>query len=366
MAKKRELEKSPFVLIGVPIIVAVIGVVGTLLAVFLPKWSERAVPVAGTTAETTSALTELTPELPNASNEGIIVHDNWIYCAVNGGIYCTRLDASEIQLLAKTNSDKTSPNMLFLIDDWIYTDRVKVKLDGSEVLELGTTGDLKGMINSWLIYDEGYNHFSEEDVPPFRMKTDGSSRSSLFESDKSHRYFISHVEDDWIYYLDWDDEYEDRFHRMKIDGTQKEKVKEDTDYDPKLLTDNAKFVWKYVESEDEGKNKYVLQKSNLNGTSSKEIFTFEVNVTNADVGFICEHNGYLYYKFGDWYEPKEIRRIKMDGTGDMLFTNTKSRAVYGWLIVDDWIIWTEGGRVDAYCAYASRTDGTDKRTLLEY
>ena len=69
MAEKRTLGKSPTVLIGVPILVALIGAAATLLAVYLPK---KDVPVVATTEVTTVEETQSTEEATDIESPSAI------------------------------------------------------------------------------------------------------------------------------------------------------------------------------------------------------------------------------------------------------------------------------------------------------
>jgi hypothetical protein len=263
-----------------------------------------------------------------ASYPGNLVQsDGWLYYTKDNGLYKMKSDwtgktkladnfeaqfivvdsgvifyADKDMNLYRMNTDGTAGAKILsegklmgieVSDGWVYynvkpSGLYKMRIDGTENTKLADISDFMGEMKisgDWVYYVAG--------TSIYRMKTDGTGQAKLADGKAG----MMQVKDGWVYYDEMSGEKTHVLMRIKIDGTEKAR-----------LFENSSFIsidgeWLYFSKDN------ALYRSKLDGTGAAKLN--DVNMWNL----IGIWGDYIYYSV---YEGP-VYRINLDGSGKVQF-----------------------------------------------
>ena len=287
----------------------------------------------------------------NINNYGLVATDGesivYANSTDNGGLSDTKLYKMDMQgnNLVKLSDDRA--RYVNLVENWVFYSNLsdnrkayRIKLDGSQREKLNDDlSDGLYVVGDWAYYIGRSSTL-------FKMKTDGSFLTELYND--VGRYYC--VNDNWIYFQKSElitdtaansNRYCNFLHRMKIDGSDPEKI-----YD--------KPIFEFIISENMiffcSDNEQHIYQMSINGQEIRRI--------NDDASaYINIHDGWLYYCNFDDYE--RMYRIRIDGSQKEMVSDDRCFAIN---IVGDWIFYD---MVFAeHCEqFKMRLDGSDKHLV---
>ncbi len=203
-------------------------------------------------------------EVPDSTHPAnLLVKNNKIYYVNNfgpetWGLYSMEMDGTSKLRLTNPPIREDLPKVYFVMDDWIYYNTesaklFKVRLDGTEHTQIeGISASVFIIDGSWIYYSTSGDHnfkrarldgseaslissrhiedlnisgdslfFTDEDDGNslYGIQKDGTREIKLC-SDNAHGIYIV---DNWIYYYNWDDDY--NFYRIRFDGSERQQYK---------------------------------------------------------------------------------------------------------------------------------------------
>lgn len=239
----------------------------------------------------------------NLYPENICVMDDWVFYTMDvtgmGGIYKISVDGSG-------NIKVVDGNIAYMNtkDGWIYYETMtktglssyelagpifRIKPDGSGKTKLCEQSSEFAIVDDWIYYIE-----SEGSGSLMRMKTDGSSKSLVFENE----IFGFDIANDWIYFCNMSDN--EKLYKVKNDGSSLTKV-----VDMPVSNINVVQDWIYFVDAKIDPNGGVLYKIKTDGTELTKIY-------RGTCRFINVAGPWIYFQEAENYS--HCYRIKIDGT----------------------------------------------------
>ena len=160
-------------------------------------------------------------DIRSLSVGGAIVYDNWIYYLEGYDLYRHKLDGPDLE--------KVTEDLVFsaatITDDWIYYINMndngylyKIRPDGTgrECVYQASSIYLN-VAGEWIYFSN-----LSDNRYLYRVRTDGTGSEKLNEEAISG----TNIAGDWVYYIvnRYDDTKADELWRMRLDGTEQEKV----------------------------------------------------------------------------------------------------------------------------------------------
>ncbi|HHU49558.1 MAG: DUF5050 domain-containing protein [Caldicoprobacterales bacterium] len=273
----------------------------------------------------------------NLVNGGrVAVSGQWIYYSLLDGIYRMKTDGTEGEMICSWETN-TNPSPLCIIGEWIYYKRFcpfKIKIDGSEQQQISEFE----YIGSFRVID-GWMYFGSE----YKMKTDGSNVQQINEKNCASGNTVNIV-DGWIYYYDKDEQGSDSIFKLKIDGTDKQKIYSGrTD---NMIVDGDWIYYEEYDSKD-------LYKMKTDG-SDNQLIVEENKILSLNID-----GDWIYYGGSDESGTRSLCKIKTDGSDKQVLYADNATGI---CIIEDWIYYGINGD-SMETLYRIRTDGSDRQVI---
>jgi hypothetical protein len=295
----------------------------------------------------------------------VLVVGDWIYfsnTSLSGRLYKVKFDGTELQKAYTYNLVEPNPAGTAVVpglgrangqftrfagaEDWIYyisgenyNEFTKIKTDSTEKSMITKMqGSYLNLIGDWLYYVDSMHAYSIA-----RIKTDGTQFGIILDRPCSELI----VRDEWMYFIDNENQH---IYKIKIDGTGLTELSKEPSMMMNLSDDFVLYVKAPVEQWIP--SYYGIFKVGIDDAAKSR-------VSEVPIDFMIVDGEYVYYsKTTDMGIP-EIRKVKVDGTGDKRLV-----AEYGSLlgVKDGWVYYQDtlnnGG------LKRIRTDGSKTQTLL--
>ncbi|NLB42858.1 MAG: DUF5050 domain-containing protein [Clostridiales bacterium] len=254
------------------------------------------------------------------------------------------------QIINKAFSDAVKDNIYYNItsvyedEDWIYymsLDSIINRVSTDYKVNIPIVSNVQsfvGIHDGWIYYINGYNLDYEYTYDLFRVKVDGTDVEKVNDNYYSNG---AKIVGDWFYGADFD-----KIHKMKLDGTE-EVVLYDGQSQYTIFTDE----WIYFQP-----NNNYLYRVNFDGSKLEQVSTYRLQ----GLGYMKENDGWIYYRITSSYEGNEdgLYRIKGDGLRtDKLIGKDFSG---GFAIYEDWIYYTKDSWI-----HKMRLNGEDDTKIYE-
>lgn len=265
----------------------------------------------------------------NIANGGIVDEaEGWIYYSLPDGLYKVKKDGSEKQKLV---DDKLNAGFydINVIDNDIYYRSMgiyKTDIKGDTTKQI-TAEDVRGgvhFVDGWIQYGN-----------KIRMKYDGSDMEKIYDSNKACGYTLNIV-DGWIYYYDSDSNGKDGIFKMRLDGSEQQKIFEGNANNMIVEGD-----WIYFQNHKKGKRLYKMK------TDGSDIQL----IVNDEVMSINVTDGWIYYNGNN-----SLNKIKVDGTEQQKLCMDNSVDL---CVIDEWIYYKING--ESQSLYRVKTDGSEQQ-----
>lgn len=269
----------------------------------------------------------------NLVNGGrVAISGEWIYYSLLDGMYRLKSDGTEKEMLYGWDTN-TNPSPLCIVGEWIYYKRFcpyKIRLDGTEQQQIN---DFESIGSFRVIGDSMY--FGCE----YKMKTDGSDVQQIYDKNGASGNTVNNV-DGWIYCYDSDSEGNDSIFKFKTDGTDRQKIYSGrTDF---MIVDDDWIYYEEYDSKD-------LYKMKTDG-SDNQLIVEEVKISALNVD-----NDWIYYGGSDG-----LCKIKTDGSDKQVLCADNANDI---CIIGDWIYYDISGSDYMKSLYRIRTDGSDRQII---
>ena len=152
---------------------------------------------------------------------GMIIYEDWIYYLEGNNLFRHKLNDTTIE---KITEDQVFPPMI-ITSDWIYYTNMndngypyKIRPDGTGRVRVQQDSSLYlNVAEDWLYYSN-----LNDNRYMYRVRTDGTGNERLNEEAISG----ANIAGEWVYYLvnRYDDTKADELWRMRLDGTDQQKV----------------------------------------------------------------------------------------------------------------------------------------------
>ena len=304
----------------------------------------------------------------NIRNGGVVAgQEDWIYYNNTNGLYKIKVDGTERQQVSLDYA-----NGINVVGDYIYYEKKSggskngyqrglYKLNLTTEKEENTEPPFLLDINSgaqiivveeWVYYSPaGYN----ADEGLFKIKIDGTNKEKLYSS--GHVPSSINIQEDWIYFVDRNSSRNSCIYRIKTDGTSLEPlfeaISEKTDTFDAIKTIIVADDWIYYhnshEGVDDGKGFYQIK---TDGTDKQLIYA----TSKASNTFNMSEN-WIYYVITAGDEAG-LYKVKIDGNGNERIGN----AVNNISILGNWIYYiNETGSNTGL--YKIKIDGTENQRV---
>lgn len=237
----------------------------------------------------------------NLMNGGkIAFQDDNLYFSIDGILYKSNLDGSEIKKIYEVDGENGYIGRLNVVDN--------------KIIFYGAAGDSAGL---------------------YRIKDDGSNLKRLISEPRNGGKEVYTI-DKWIYY--------DDLYKLSLngDGSDKEKIDHFDIINGTLNIDNGYI---YYCAKDITTDEYCIFKMNLDDSTNQKLSTGQVYEMSV-------YNGYIYYK-----EENSLYKMKTDGTENQLIID---KNIGDYNVKDDCIYYISE---DGSSLYKMKNDGTNNQKM---
>ncbi len=287
-------------------------------------------------------------QLIDETASGIFIVGDWLFFSSvtnMGRIFKVKLDGTQFQKaytypmvspkpsgtpvvlgIGRPNLSINTNSTIIRSGDWLFytanQESFKIhakKLDGSNSTDISThSASYLNTIGEWLYFVDLSNGYSLA-----RIKKDGTEYGVIY--DKPCMELL--VKDDWMIFTDLSENH--HLYKIKVDGTELTKLSDKEAYGLNLIGNT--ILYTLYPSEAGSQGTLGIYKVDLDGSN-------KATITNTTITSLVADDPYVIYTK---YAPDmtlNVRRIKMDGTGDVSLIDdyaTIFGAKDGWLYYND-------------------------------
>jgi len=247
----------------------------------------------------------------NATISNVNAIDGWLYFVMfPGGIHRVRFDGTSLELI---NDEGLEPTQIAVVGEWIYFNNIihhmgRMRRDGSNKERLGEDFASNFVVADGWIYYIGVGAVLRWEL--YKMRTDGTDRTRLSESDVSGSLTV-HA--GWVYFINRDSPTPNAIYKMRTDGTDVQMVVGD---DAEILNIFDGWVFYANFGSDIPGSLYRIR---LNSTQRERISEYQAGGLAVVDGWLFNSNEMRPYGSVDGSFARGVTRMRHDGTEREVF-----------------------------------------------
>ena len=221
----------------------------------------------------------------------------------------------------------------------------RVSIDGTQQKITEDAYDFL-VVGNWIYY------IDDDSDNIYKIRTDGSERMKLTDSDNYDRRWLSHIHNDWLIYTE-EENFERTIYMIRSDGTERRI----------LLVLNNSLPYEFV-----GDELYYVGYDNGNGIYKINMFSLQSEKISAEpsedvsIAITAVVDGWIYFNtLGNRYHWR-CYKVRTDGTSQtMIIDDFLSHNI---VVLEGWIYYVNSNDNDRI--YKIRTVGTEITKITEH